>query len=217
MSKFTLFTLFLSSIIIVIAAEVMVNEYLDTPYSFEGATNVFQTQNQTKTTPSENGQETVEVQNSSSSDGAATQFNDSVTTLNTTLFSKAGIEGYTVATLPFAGKLFGTISIGDFAIIPGNEITLSKDGSAKNVGLYEFNPGSIDSAKEFYTLVKQRSEQEIGVILNETNSFGDASFYVNSYEQPEKVFLVFRKGSHVFGFNYPKEMHAVMSKLVSFL
>ena len=202
MNKFTLFTLFLSSIIVVIVAEIMVNEYLRTPYSLEAAANIFQ------------AQQTVQNAGTGTTQAATTVSSGS---LSSDLLKKAGFQNYTLQPTPYAGKLLDRIAFPDLNFIPTFESHLMKNQLARVASFYEFDPGSLQSAKEVYDLIKQKCSGEIGVILNETNSFGEASFYVNYFEFPEKVFLVFRKGTKVFSFTYNKELHAPVAVLVGLL
>jgi len=204
MNRFTLFTLFLSTIIVVIAAEIMVNEYLR-PYGTDGAANVFQSQ-QTSTPPSANQNQT-----------AASTSNPAAGSLHADMLPKAGLQDYTLQTAQYGGKLFGRLALNDLSFIPTFESHLVKNQVARVASFYEFSTGSEQSAKEFYDLLKQRCSSEIGVILNETNSFGNGSFYVNYFEFPDKVFIVFRKGTRIFAFNYTKELHGSMTKLVGLL
>lgn len=200
MNRFTLFALFLSSIIIVIVAEILVNEYLRPPYAMDGAANIFQTQATTQ-------QSGVQSPSAGASDAS----------LTASVLKQAGVPDAELQTAAFSGKLFGRIALTDLGAVKGVESHLTKNQAAKLASFYEFSPGSEQTAKELYELLKQRCQTEIGVILNETNGFGDASFYVNYYEFPEKVFLVFRKGTRVYGFSYNKDLHEAMKKLIGLL
>jgi hypothetical protein len=200
MNKFILFALFLSSIIIVIVAEILVNEYLRPPYAMDGAANVFQTQATTQQPAGQNAAATA-----------------SEASLSASILQQAGVPGAELQTAAFSGKLFGRIDLTNLGAVKAVESHLTKNQAARLASFYEFSPGSEQAAKEFYELLKQRCQTEIGVIINETNGFGQSSFYVNYYEFPEKVFLVFRKGTRVFGFNYNKDLHEAVTKLIGLL
>jgi len=202
MNKFTIFTLFLSSIIVVIVAEILVNEYLHNPYSLENAASVLQAQ-----------------QNTTGSGGQTSGTQQAVQTgsLSNELIQKSGLGNYTLQSVPFGGKLLDRISLENLNLITTYEWHLLKNGVARVASFYEFNPGSASSAAEFYILLKQKCSAEIGVLLNETNGFGDGSFYLNYFEFPEKVFVVFRKDDKVFAFTYGKELHPAVTKLISLL
>lgn len=204
MNKFTIFTLFLSSIIVMIVAEIMVNEYLHAP--IDGSANVFQAQ-QAPASQQAAPQKAGATQASTASSGSLTP----------AVLQKAGLQNYSLQSVPYAGKLLDLVAFKDLNFIPSYESHLTKNQVARVASFYEFNPGSAQSAKEFYDLVKQKCAAEIGVILNETNGFGEGSFYVNYFEYPDKVFLVFRKGTKIFAFTYSKEIHGEMTKLIGLL
>lgn len=205
MNRFTLFTLFLCSIVVMIVAEIMVNEYLHTPYSLEGAANVFGS-DQKNASP-----QTQQVDQKSADLKPLT--NDKTGTLNAQIFQNAGFGDLRFQSQNYGGKLMDRIAFTDLNFIPTFESHLLKN-QTRVAGFYEFNPGSSQSAQEVYELVKQKCSREIGVIINETNSYGESSFYVNYFESPEKVFLVFRKGGKVFAFTYAKDFHKSMEKLI---
>ncbi len=207
MNKFTLFTLFLSSIIIVIVAEILVNEYLRTPYSLEGAANIFQAQQ--ADSPSQ--------QTATAAQGSSQAVAASSGSLSIELLQKSGLQDYTLQSQPYGGELLDKIPFTDLNFIPTFESHLMKNQVARVASFYEFQPGSIQSAQEVYNLLKQKTSSEVGVILNETNSFEDQSFYVNYFEYPDKVFLVFRKGTNVFAYTYSKELHPQITKLIGLL
>lgn len=204
-NKFTLFTLSVSIIIILIVAEIMVGEYLPSQ-QVSGSADVFrahQTQVQTPAT-------SLPLVGSSQQTG-------SVGSLSSALMQKAGLGDYVFQSNPYGGKLFDRIAFADLSFIPTFESHLVKNQSSLVASFYEFNAGSIDSAKEAYALIKQKSAGDIGVIINETNSIGDGSFYVNYFEFPEKVFVTFRKGMRVFAFTYSKDLQKGISKLIGLL
>lgn len=221
MNKFTLFTLFLSSIIVVIVAEIMVNEYLRSPYGLDGSANVFHAQTATTSQQTQTGTSQQNTQGAAGHVATGTATGQGSQNLagsfSADAFMKAGIHDLTLQNVPYDGKLFGKIPFADMTLVPTHQAHLAKNGVARIASFYEFNPGSELSAKEFFDLVKQKCGAEVGVILNETNSYGDASFYINYFEFPDKVFLVFRKGTRIFAFNYGKELHGSITKLAGLL
>ena len=110
MNKFTLFTLFLSSIIVVIVAEIMVNEYLRTPYSLDAAANIFQ------------AQQTVQNPGVGSTQGAQTTPVSSGS-LSSDLLNKAGFQHFTLHPATYGGKLLDRIAFADLNFIPTSNHT----------------------------------------------------------------------------------------------
>ena len=213
MSKFTIFTLFVSSIIIVIVAEIMVNEYLKTPYSLEVATNIFSaaTPETPLVEPTQQAVAAPVIQTDQPTIVAPAAF------LTQAMVSQAGFQNLALKSVPYSGKLFDRVAFKDLGTVPTFETQLVKNEMVKDAGIYEFHVSSQTLSKEVYGLMKGKCAAEIGVILNETNSFGDASFYVNYFEVPERVFLVVKKGDNVYALTYGKELHASIQKLISLL
>jgi|GEM_PF-5726702 hypothetical protein len=70
-------------------------------------------------------------------------------------------------------------------------------------------------AKLFYDGLKQKaSVYAPGVKINETNSFGGMSFYLNDERRLGTAFLTLVRGSRVFAIAYPKASHEYFKKLV---
>jgi hypothetical protein len=209
MNKFTLFTLFLSAIIVVIVGEMMVNEYIQTPYNPDGQADVFQAH------PA-----SVASSQQQPAPAASTQQNiaASAGSITAGLLQKSGLDSYSFKAVPYGGNLLDRIPFPDLKnFIATYESHLYKNQTALVASFYEFDAGSDDSTKEIYVMLKQKCSAEIGVIINETNTVGSGSFYVNYFQYPEKVFVVFSKGTRVFAFSYDKELHPAVGRLIGLL
>ena len=55
------------------------------------------------------------------------------------------------------------------------------------------------------------------IYVNVTDSFGDASFYVNKENNTRSAFLVIKKGIHLWGFEYLKDNHHQLMELIRVL
>jgi len=53
--------------------------------------------------------------------------------------------------------------------------------------------------------------------MNETNSYGEASFYLNNRNRSDTVFLLIKFPDRTLGFEYPKANHETFEKLYSLL
>ena len=214
MKKSSLFTLFVGAILVVIVAEVMVDGYLKTPASLngkkDGAANVLQTPSAAVLTGAQ--------KQSASQQAIPQQAGDaSVGSISAALLQKAGLEKYVLRVAPYAGKLLDKIDFPALNSVPVFESHLMKNDVVQMASFYEFDASSAQATQEVYDLMKLKCAAEVGAILNETNSFGDASFYLNYYESPERVFVVFRKGLKIFAFTYVKELHGAVGKLIGLL
>ncbi len=273
MSKLTIFTLFFCSIIVLIAAEILVGEYIRTPYvadleanflhgsilgnseenaevsvvapntsddgsyddnnfgftqsftqSFATSTSapaltqenqsfsqaIAQNQAAANTAPvaqsAENQQSTLQTTNS-----------DSFLNISPELLEKAGFTNTTYKLISFGGKLFDRIDISNLNFLNILRYDFLENDISKVLSFYQIKANDAATAKEVYGLIKAKSGAEIGVIVNETNQFGEASFYDNFIDYPERVFLVVKKGNNVYSLSYQKELHPRVQMLLSLL
>lgn len=73
-------------------------------------------------------------------------------------------------------------------------------------------------AKIFYGGLNQKaSVYAPGVKINETNSFGDMSFYLNDEKRLGTAFLTLLRGNRVFAIAYPKASHEYFKNLIGAL
>lgn len=204
MKKSSLFTLFIGAIFVVIVAEVMVDGYLQAPAALvktEGGANVLRPPTQQSQQPR------VDV---------APQVAGS-SSITASLLQKAGLQDYKLQSVTYGGNLLDRIAFASLNSVPIFESHLMKNDIVQVASFYELDAGTAATAREVYDLLKLKATAEVGAILNETNSFGEASFYVNYYQIPEKVFVVFRKGGRVFALTYNKDLHGAMTKLMASL
>ncbi len=207
----------------------MVNDYLKNSSTLDGATSVLQApQSSTQQSKSSSvgtsnpGNANSAIQ--SSSQGASQTGNSNKVeqqiipgSLTAALLQKVGLQNYSFQEAPYSGKLFDTIPFQDLSFVQTSESSLNKNQVVQVASFDEFNPGTVESAQEVYDLVKEKCIGETDGIVNETNNFGEQSFYLNYFQHTEKVFLVFRKGTRVFAFRYDKDLHDAMTKLIELL
>lgn len=88
--------------------------------------------------------------------------------------------------------------------------------------IFEFQPETeATTAKIFSTLFSKlrdniTEEQKEDINLNQTNSFGDHSFYFNNKQYEEMVFLVVKSADKILAFEYKKENHEKMQPVIKF-
>ncbi len=201
MSKFSIFALFLSATIIVIVAELLVNEYIKYP---EGhnllAANVLQTgvagNTQADATPGTQAQ----------TDGSFFTFS---------VLSGAGFKNVSLQRMPFNGIMFESVDLRDFKSVPVTVNNLLENNREKIAVFYEFRAADVPLSKEVYAFLKDKSSKLIGATINETNSFGEGSFYINYIEQRDSVFLVVNGGDNVYALTYRKDLHPLISKVLA--
>jgi len=196
MSKFSLFTLFLSATIIVIVAELIVNEYVPSQLS----ANVMQ--------PSAPGTQ-------ADSQAGATQDAPGESAITYAALTQAGFKNFSLQRVPFNGILFESIDLRDFKSVKVTVNNLLENNRKRVATFYEFQAESGILAKEVYQYLREKCGKLIGASLNETGSFRESSFYVNYIERTDTAFLVVNAGENVYALTYLKDLHSFVSNLIS--
>lgn len=200
MSKFSIFTLFMSATIVVIVAELMVNEYVKYPgMSKNLAANVLQTQ-------------TAETDDGVAPDVTQQQVSSAVTYATV---SKSGFKDFSLQRVPFSGILFESIDLRDFKSVPVEVNNLLENNRKQVASFYEFRAASRLLANEVYDMLKDKSGKLIGASVNVTDGFGEGSFFINFVERPSSAFLVVNMGDNVYALTYLKELHPMVKNLLA--
>ncbi len=224
MSKFSLFTLFLACIIVVIIAELLVNEYVKDPYGTHLQANVMeaggalpltqQVAAQQASMPQQSGTVAAPVVTEQSAKKGANQY-DTITFETT---KAAGFNNYEILQIvPFNGFLFESIDLQDFKSVPVVQNNLMQNNRSRIATFYEFQARNSALAGEVYLYLKDKSRALIGATVNETNDFGTASFYLNFLDRPTKAFLVVKQKENVYALAYLKEYHPLIKQLIPLL
>ena len=72
-------------------------------------------------------------------------------------------------------------------------------------------------ALQLYVLLQNKTKPYIDLSLNETNAYGDRSFYINHAKKPDEAFLTVKIGRMMYGFAYVKTYHPQIKKLIELL
>jgi len=114
------------------------------------------------------------------------------------------------------GFLFKTVYVDDLydvemikSSIKGPSIVLAK--------AYVFKIGPMSSASDVYEILKVRGSEGLEIEINETNDFGEKSFYINDTRRQGVAFLTTKIGNLIYAFSYPKEYHVQINNLVKLL
>lgn len=115
------------------------------------------------------------------------------------------------------GLLFQLLDLGDVVNLSKVRFHLT-DGKNVYGVVNEFLLGSDFSAKGLYqNLRKKALVYEPDVKVNETNSFGTSSFFLNDNKRLGTAFLTVLSGNRIFAFSYPKASHEFFKKLIQLL
>jgi hypothetical protein len=212
MSKFSIFTLFLSATIVVIVAELLVNEYIKYPEVQKNiAANVLS--DSTGTVPGAaikpGGTAAAATKAASAEIPAVPKSKITFELINT-----AGFTGVTLQVTPFNGILFESADLRDFNSVPVILNNLLLGNRQKIASFYEFKTGNSALSDEVYRLLKEKCGKLLGAIINNTDAFGEASFYVNYSDHPDSAFLVVKTHDTVYALTYQKDYHPLIRKLL---
>lgn len=240
MHKFTLFSIIFSFIVIVVVIELVTNDYLagyqqaryfgfgslptiDQSDSTQPATlsnSFIPIDDSIELMPPDEVDSTTEEEGGSELDREATQDETGLSLLSKItpeLFEQAGFEEPTLEKVDFNGLIFQKLGVPE----DGGEQVLKYNVFSKDdfvVGVYEALFGNKKLTGTFYDLLVKSGESVPDMQLNQTNSFGEASFYLNkSVGENERVLLVVKFGNGVYGFEYPHASHTKVKKLIELL
>lgn len=128
----------------------------------------------------------------------------------------AGFVGGYLEPEPHNGLLFKTIAIDDLDDTQVDKVSI-RTADQILAKVYIFKVGITNDANSIYQLLKLKSSKGFDVEINETNSFGANSFYMNDSRRAGTVFLTVRIGGAVYAFSYPKDYHSQVKNLIKLL
>ena len=114
------------------------------------------------------------------------------------------------------GYLYKTIYIDDLYDVEVSK-TVVRSNESLFVKVYVFTVGPNSAVDEVYQVLKIRAAEGLDVEVNETDEYGDGSFYMNDVRRGSVVFLTIRMGELIYGFSYPKEYHSQVMNLIALI
>ena len=214
MSKFSIFTLFLASIVVVIIAELLVNQYVKDPYGTHLQASVLtagQTQQIDVLKGAAGSQQTALP-------GSRQIVQKKFNAIEFETIKAAGFNNNEILQInPFNGVLFDIVDIHDFNSVPVIQNNLLQNNRNRIAVFYQFQAKDGALANEVYQYLKDKSKSLMGATINETNSFGTASFYLNSLTEKANTFLVVKQKENVYALAYLKEYHPLIKQLIPLL
>lgn len=236
MKTSSLFTLFITVIVVVIGAEVLVNDYGASPADSEASVvgdgsethdwaedfNELE-KNVTKNTSDEGTLDPLAINfDAADNFGMAemVQSNPPAEVEAQITFGLIGLSGFQNVTLqrvPFNGILFERIDLREFNSVPVILQNLLQDNKNSIASFYEFHGDSELLVGEIYLLIREKAAAGLNVNVNEVNDFGDKSFYINYGDRPNNAFLVVKIKESVYALTYEKGLHPFVTSLLKYL
>ncbi|MBI5421716.1 hypothetical protein HZA44_01110 [Candidatus Peregrinibacteria bacterium] len=136
------------------------------------------------------------------------------------------VEGYKVASVVAASQIFDKIDLSSVKNIQVVKTVMKKEAAPvppkpgqseaavsvpEPITFYEIR-GAKDQGSLTYLSVKLQFVAQLNSLtenLNETNAYGDGSFYYNDLNNPETAFLLVQIGDNLYGFQSDKKSEAV--------
>ncbi|MBI4995221.1 hypothetical protein HZC21_06345 [Candidatus Peregrinibacteria bacterium] len=135
--------------------------------------------------------------------------------INENLINSAGFIGQ-FSEKQFTGKIFQLLDITKNPVDAVYEYQIKENGSPIVV-VDEIALRDEIRALQLYYLLQNKTKTYIDLSLNETNSYGDRSFYINHAKKPDEAFLTVKIGSRLYLFAYVKSYHTQIKALIQLL
>jgi len=219
MQKFTIFTVIFSVILLILVAELLTNDYFNNDDGDNYAASLFSADllNDPTAEFAEEFEGIVRDKVKSTSD-ALPKINplSGKKHLDTDFLKQGGFIVPRIDEDDYNGKFFDFINLSDVGISDVVKGLIYENSELSGI-YYEARQENISTAKEVYTIIKEKAKRDIDFSVNETDSYGDNSFYINQVNNKDKVYLVVRIRNYVYGFNYPEDNHQKYSNLTKIL
>lgn len=226
-SKFTIFTIILAVSFITIMADVSVREYLDAKNGIKAKTSVISSTSVDRKDPvKETPEEVSDVVSPAKEESEVKIDSGTETTViytapppsATVTAEKVKEAGFTgqFTEKHFNGKVFQLLDVTKIPVDAIGFYDISQDG-ATVVSVTEIALKDEIRALALYTLLQNKTKTYIDLTLNETNAYGDRSFYINHAKKPDEAFLTVKVGKMLYSFAYVKFYHPEIKKLIQLL
>jgi len=130
---------------------------------------------------------------------------------------KAGFQNGTVLIEQFDGKIFNNYDISEYQDDEHIRYII-KEGTEEAGIVNELIYPSQEIAHGVYAQLKAKmSAEESPFTLNETNQYGEASFFANNSNETNSVFLVVNFTERLYTLHYPAKNHNKMKNLLQSL
>lgn len=190
MRKFTIFTILFSVVTVAIVAELFTNDF------FGEETNVEPGSLQTNIVGNEPRPAARDI------------------SLSNEILQNIGFLQPRITPISFNGKLFQILDLRDDSEIGRIVKSNVFDGDQFIFSVYEIQNESEGLASDTYSFIQEKFLENLEVEVNETNQYGDASFYVNHPKKQNMAFLFVEIDTTLYAFEYPRNNHNFITSLI---
>lgn len=215
MQKFTVFSVLLSFTVILIIGDMVLHDYLNADQFEQSVESLESEINELQGDPeASDGNTDVEAE-----DEEVTLSSEDVTDpkITTDLLSESGFGSPVLKEAIFSGYVFQFINFADQLGAVTYQWNFFENEAYK-ASIYEIKYETETGSFQGYLNIRKRAGEltQIGTV-NETNSYGDASFYFNHKTKTKTVHLIIKRGQTIFAFEYPYSIHDRMKTLLGSL
>lgn len=127
---------------------------------------------------------------------------------------KSGFQNIKLEQASFDQMLFQLLDLAPYPNISALRLHLTDSKNVFGI-LHEFEFENSSQSALLYADLKQKiGAFSPNVTSNQTNQYGDNSYYMNDKNRSGTAFLVFRIKNHLFAFSYPKASHEFFKSLI---
>lgn len=231
MQKFTIFSIIFAVIVLSITAELVTQDYLSKLYPSSASANLLTNLDNLDNTPPAAFDEIKEVEPITDVKAPVTETTPTPETTPVSdpsvkvsqkvidLLPSLDIANIKYQPVNFSGKVFDVIETD----VNPDDVALGQlvlgEGESKNVlgAIYEFTLKNQQDARKLYTQIKTQAKTLTSIDVNETNQFGDNSFYLNHKAKINEVFVVTISGTSIFALAYSKQYHETFKPFMGLL
>ncbi|HBB02685.1 TPA: hypothetical protein DCZ16_02750 [Candidatus Peregrinibacteria bacterium] len=130
--------------------------------------------------------------------------------------TSVGFKSAKITPVTFEGRVFQIVDVSDILNAHSGEFNIT-DGKNIFAVVAEMQFQTQLEAQDVFNLVKTRIKGMPGVSINESNTFGDGSYFMNDSKRIGSAFLVVRIKNTVYFYTYPKTNNTFIKNLIILL
>lgn len=132
------------------------------------------------------------------------------------VLQQAGFTGK-VAEKHFEGKVYQLLDITKNPVDSIGLFEVSGEDAVPIATVTEIVLRDEIRALQLYVLLQNKTKPYIDLSLNETNAYGDRSFYINHAKKPDEAFLTVKIKNRLYAVAYVKLYHPQVKELIQIL
>lgn len=136
--------------------------------------------------------------------------------IDESIITKAGFENTLLETFDFNGIVFNDFNMAEYND-DDHILYILTSGEENSAIITELFFPSLEISNEVYASLKAKMTQSGDFEINETNQYGDNSYFANHTTDKNSVFLVVKIKERLYTFHYPAKNHNKIKNLINLL